>query len=360
MLFPRSDWGYLDPWRIVHLARLVGTIYSVNDTLYDITLIGGGPVGLFGAFYAGLRGMRTKIIDSLPQLGGQLTTLYPEKYIYDMPGFPEVLAKELAEQMIRQAMRFKPTVCLEERAEQLSHEADYWLITTSKGITHATRTIVICAGAGAFSPRKLNAEGIDAFEGNGVYYGVRDKSMFAGKRLLIVGGGDSAVDWALNLYPIAKEVTLIHRRDAFRAHEQSVQQLLQSPVRILTPYELQRVEGNGALEKAVIFHNKTKQILELPVDAVILNLGFVATLGPIKNWGLELEGNAIKVDHLMRTNLPGVYAAGDVVTYEGKLKLIATGVGEVCTAVNHIKHTIDPTAKMFPGHSSDMSLPALT
>ncbi len=331
----------------------------MHTELYDITIIGGGPVGLFGAFYAGLRGMRTKIIDSLPELGGQLAALYPEKYVYDMPGFPEVLAKDLAAQMIRQAMRFKPTVCLEERAETLQRMDDGWTILTDRGGLHCTRTIVICAGAGAFSPRKLNAEGIAEFEGNGVYYGVRDKAMFAGKRLLIVGGGDSAVDWALNLYPVAQEVTLIHRRDEFRAHEQSVQELRESPVKILTPYEVRRVCGNGKLEQAIIFHNKTQEELALEVDAVILNLGFVATLGPIKNWGLELQGNQIVVDEYMQTNLLGVYAAGDVCTHPGKLKLIATGVGEVCTAVNHAKSVIDPDAKMFPGHSSDMELPAL-
>lgn len=331
----------------------------MNTDLYDITIIGGGPVGLFGAFYAGLRGMRTKIIDSLPELGGQLTALYPEKYVYDMPGFPEVLAKDLAAQMIRQAMRFKPTVCLEERAEQLQRTDGGWAIITDKGVTHYTRTIVICAGAGAFSPRKLNAEGVAEFEGNGVYYGVREKSLFAGKRLLIVGGGDSAVDWALNLHPIAQQVTLIHRRDEFRAHEHSVQELRHSPVKILTPYEVRRLCGNGTLERAIIFHNKTQEEIELEVDAVILNLGFVATLGPIKSWGLELQGNQIMVDEYMQTNLPGVYAAGDVSTHPGKLKLIATGVGEVCTAVNHAKSVIDPSAKMFPGHSSDMELPAL-
>jgi Thioredoxin reductase len=221
-----------------------------------------------------------------------------------MPGFPEVLAKDLAQAMIRQAMRFKPTVCLEQRAETLTRTDDGWAITTHTGQVHHTRTVVICAGAGAFSPRKLNAEGVAEFEGNGVFYGVRDKSVFAGKRLLIVGGGDSAVDWALNLYPIAQAVTLIHRRDEFRAHEQSVHELRQSPVNILTPYELRRVCGNGTVERAVIFHNKTQNELELPVDAVILNLGFVATLGPIKSWGLELQGNQIVVDEYMQTNLP--------------------------------------------------------
>ncbi|MFQ3611048.1 MAG: NAD(P)/FAD-dependent oxidoreductase [Fimbriimonadales bacterium] len=331
----------------------------MRGDLYDVTLIGAGPVGLFGAFYAGLRGMRVKIIDSLPELGGQLMALYPEKYIYDMPGFPEVLAKDLAQQMTRQAMRFHPTICLEERAERLERIEEGWRIITQKGNEHETRTIVICAGVGAFAPRKLNAEGVDQFEGNGVYYGVREKQMFAGKRLLIVGGGDSAVDWALNLYPVASEVTLIHRRDEFRAHEQSVQELRRSPVKILTPYELRRVEGNGRPECATIFHNKTQEELTLPVDAVILNLGFIASLGPLKTWGLELEGNSIRVNHYMQTNLPGVYAAGDVCTYEGKLKLIATGVGEVCTAVNHAKSVIDPSAKMFPGHSSDMEMPAL-
>lgn len=331
----------------------------MNPEVYDVTIIGGGPVGLFGAFYAGLRGMRVKIIDSLPELGGQLTALYPEKYVYDMPGFPEVLARDLAAQLIRQAMRFKPTVCLEERVETLERVDDLWVITTSKGVRHYTRTIVICAGAGAFTPRKLDAEGVAEFEGKGVYYGVRDKMMFAGKRLLIVGGGDSAVDWALNLYPIAQEVTLIHRRDEFRAHEHSVQELRRSPVRVLTPYEIRRVYGNGQLEGAIVFHNKTQEELNLHVDAVILNLGFVASLGPIKSWGLELQGNQIVVDEYMRTNLPGVYAAGDVCTHPGKLKLIATGVGEVCTAVNHAKSVIDPNAKMFPGHSSDMQLPPL-
>jgi thioredoxin reductase len=331
----------------------------MHQTLYDITFIGGGPIGLFGAFYAGLRGMRTKIIDSLPQLGGQLVALYPEKYIYDMPGFPEVLAKELAEQLIRQAMRFQPTVCLEERAEQLSREGDHWVLTTHKGIQHHTRTLVICAGVGAFTPRRLNAEGVAEFEGRGVYYGVQDPTRFADMRLLIVGGGDSAVDWALHLYPIARETTLIHRRNEFRAHEQSVRMLRESPVRVLTPYELRRVRGDGVVQSATIFHNKTDAEMELPVDAVILNLGFVASLGPLKQWGLELEGNAIKVDRFMQTNLPGVYAAGDVCTYEGKLKLIATGVGEVCIAVNHAKCMLDPTAKMFPGHTSDMTLPPL-
>ncbi|NUL83305.1 MAG: NAD(P)/FAD-dependent oxidoreductase [Armatimonadetes bacterium] len=327
--------------------------------LYDVTIIGAGPVGLFGAFYAGLRGMKTKIIDSLSEPGGQLAALYPDKYIYDMPGFPEVLARDLARAMERQASRFRPTIILEERAETLTREGDAWCIGTSAGREHLTKTLIISAGAGAFTPRKVVAEGIEDFEGRGVYYGVKDKSLFEDKRLLIVGGGDSAVDWALMLEPLASEITLIHRRDEFRAHEQSLAILRNSQVKMVTPFELKAVDGDGALQYATIFHNKTQEERRLALDAVIINVGFMATLGPIKQWGLALQGNSIVVSDHMRTNLEGVYAAGDVCTYLGKLKLIATGVGEICTAVNHAKQYIDPDAKLFPGHSSDMDLPAL-
>lgn len=334
-------------------------LMTTHSEIYDITIIGGGPVGLFGAFYAGLRGMSVKIIDSLPELGGQLTALYPEKYIYDMPGFPEILAKDLVIQMVAQASRFHPTICLEERAELLEQQADHWILTTGAGSQHKTRTIVICAGAGAFTPRKVPAEGLDQFEGRGIFYSAKDKAQFTGKRCLVVGGGDSAVDWALLLEPIAESVTLIHRRDEFRAHEQSVCQLKEGSVQIMTPYELRSVQGNGSLGSVTIYHNKTQEEHQLPVDAMIVSAGFIANLGPLKHWGLELQGNAIKVDHHMQTNLSGVFAAGDVCAYEGKLKLIATGVGEVCAAVNYAKHLIDPSAKIFPGHSSDMTLPSL-
>lgn len=331
----------------------------MRHELYDLLIIGGGPVGLFGAFYAGLRGMKTKIIDSLPELGGQLIALYPEKSIYDMPGFPEILAKELVVQLVRQAMRFQPTICLNERAETLTREEGQWVVTTDRGDEHPTRTVVISAGVGAFTPRRLPIKGIEAYEGRGVYYTVKEKAIFANKRLLIVGGGDSAVDWALNLEPIAREITLIHRREEFRAHEQSLAQLRRSSVHILTPYELRAVSGDGWVQEVVIYHNKTQEERRLAVEAVLVNIGFVSSLGPIKNWGLELQGNAIRVNSHMETNLPGVYAAGDVCTYEGKLKLIATGVGEVCIAVNYAKHRIDPSAKVFPGHSTDMTLPPL-
>ncbi len=327
-----------------------------DDALYDVTIIGGGPVGLFGGFYAGMRQMKTKIIDSLPELGGQLSALYPEKYVYDMPGFPKVLARDLAEEMIVQGTRFQPTVCLMEKVASLRHEPDETItLTTNKG-THRSKTVIIAIGVGAFSPKRLNTPGVEEFEGRGVHYFVRDKAQFSGKRLLIVGGGDSALDWAMNLEPLAETITLIHRRDVFRAHEESIDWLLnRSQVDVRLWHELRRVEGSSQLERAVIFHNKTDEDIPLDVDGVLLNIGFSADIGPVRQWGLELEGDGILVNQHMETNLPGVYAAGDIAAYDGKLKLIATGVGEICIAVNYAKNRVDPKSKIFPGHSSNMS-----
>lgn len=328
-----------------------------DPQVYDITIIGGGPAGLFGAFYAGMRQMSVKIIDALPQLGGQLTALYPEKFIYDMPGFPKVRASELAQRLIEQAMQFHPTVCLNETALKLERQGEkLFRLTTSQGI-HYSRTLLICAGIGAFSPRRLGKPEVERFEGNGVYYTVTDVNAFAGKRVLIVGGGDSAVDWALTLEPIAAKVTLIHRRDQFRAHEHSVEQLMRSQVEVRVFHELETVIGKERPEAAVIFHNKTGEKTTIPVDAVILALGFTTNLGPLREWGLEMEGNDIKVDQRMMTNIPGIFAAGDVATYPGKIKLIATGVAEAAVAVNQAKVFIDPTARLQPAFSTTVGIP---
>lgn len=329
-----------------------------EDELFDITIIGGGPVGLFGAFYAGLRQMKTKIIDSLAELGGQLTALYPEKYVFDMPGFPKILARDLAKGMAEQGTRFKPTVCLDEKVLELRHETDSTITVTTHRGSHRTKTLIISTGAGAFTPTKLHAPGLEEFEETGVHYFVRDKEQFAGKRLLIVGGGDSALDWAMNLEPLAKNITLIHRRDVFRAHEDSIDWLLnRSKVEVMLWHELAKTEGDTHIRRATIFNNKTKVEIPIEIDAVLLNLGFKADIGPIRNWGLKLEGKEdIAVNHFMETNLPGVYAAGDICIYPGKLKLIATGVGEICVAVNYAKTHVDPASKLFPGHSSNMDL----
>jgi thioredoxin reductase (NADPH) len=330
---------------------------TIQDDLFDVTIIGGGPVGLFGAFYAGMRQMKTKIIDSLPELGGQLNALYPEKYIYDMPGFPQVLAKDLVREMAEQGTRFSPAVHLDEKVLKFQHEEDGTItLITQRGVHHS-KTVIIATGAGAFSPTKLTTPGIEPYEEAGIHYFVKDKSHFAGKRLLIIGGGDSALDWAMNLHDLAGSITLIHRRDVFKAHEESIDWLLnRSKVDVRLWHELKGVSGNSHLQKTVIVNNKTSEHHELEIDAVLVNIGFKADLGPIRDWGIHLEGHGVVVNQYMETNLPGVYAAGDIATHPAKLKLIATGVGEICIAVNYAKTRIDPHAKAFPGHSSNMSM----
>lgn len=325
----------------------------------DVTIIGGGPCGLFASFYAGLRGMSVRIIDSLPDLGGQLTALYPEKYVYDMPGFPKVLAKDLAQELIKQGVQFDPELVLEDTAQTLELQEDgTYVIHTVKGFDLPTRTVIISAGAGAFQPTKIGVAREEEFFGAGIHYGVRDKSTFAGKEIAIVGGGDSAFDWALNLMDVAKNISLIHRRDVFKAHEESVEQVKNSPVQMKLWHTVKELHGNGVLTGLTLENVQTKELHHHECDAVIVNIGFKSSLGPIKDWGLIIEKNQIKVDDRYETNLPGVFAVGDVCTFDGKLKLIATGVGEAATAVCFAKTRLDPSAKLFPGHSSDMDLGA--
>ena len=324
-----------------------------TQDVYDITIIGGGPSGLFAAFYAGLRDARTKIVDSLPQLGGQLAALYPDKYIYDIPGFPKVLARELVDRLVEQAQQFSPTVYLNEKIVNLrTDEGDVIELEAESGRIHRSRAVIIAAGVGAFVPRSLDIPDVKRMEGKGVYYIVQDLEAFRGKRVLVVGGGDTALDWAHSLLDVAGEVTLIHRRGTFRAHEQSVKKVLLSSCTVLRYYELQALHGEEHVEAATIFDNRSGEETTLDIDAIVLGLGFLANLGPIKRWGLEIVKNSIRVDRTFQTNLPGVYAVGDIATYEGKLKLIATATAEAAVAVNYAKHYLDPSVKVAPGHSS--------
>lgn len=332
-----------------------------DPVLFDVTIIGAGPTGLFGAFYAGLREMSCKVIDALPKPGGQLTALYPEKMIYDSPGYPGIVSKDLVTNLVRQTQQWGPTLALGERALHLRRgpapdgSAECWVIETDKA-QHYTRTVVIAAGIGAFEPSKLKNESVDRFEGRGVVYLVEELSDYAGKRVLIVGGGDSAIDWALALEPIAEKVTLVHRREGFRAHDASVNALMASRVDVRVYYELKEAAGDGRLERAVIFDNRTHQELTLDVDTIILALGFKADLGPIREWGLETIGRRyIKVNARMETNLPGVFAAGDVAAQEelDPLNLIVVGFGQATIAVNYAYTVVRPGGKVFPGHSSE-------
>ena len=327
--------------------------------LFDVTILGGGPSGLYAAYYSGFRTLRTKIVESLNALGGQVTALYPEKWIYDVAGFPKILGRELVDNLAVQAMQYHPTLSLGETVGSLSVQPDGTLRLASDGATHLTRTLLITAGIGAFHPKTFKNPLIDGFDGRGLYYFVRTFQDFKDKRVLIVGGGDSAVDWALGLLGIARSITLIHRRDQFRAHEDSVQKVLTSPlIQVKTFYELRRLEGTNQVERAVIYSNKTNADETIAVDAVIASLGFLSTLGPIQGWGLDLEHDSIRVNTRMETNLRGVYGAGDIVTYPGKVKLIATGFGEAATAVNNAAAYINPKASVFPGHSSSQDVHA--
>lgn len=326
------------------------------DELFDCTIIGAGPTGLYGAFYAGLREMSVKIIDSLAELGGQVNALYPEKYIYDVAGFPKVKGKDLIAACAEQGLQFGPTVCLGERVEHLEKQDDgSFVLKTDRG-AHRTKTVMIAAGVGAFAPRKLpDQPEIDVLEGKSVFYFVKSFEPFRGKKILIVGGGDSALDWSLNLEEIADSITLIHRRDKWRAHEDSVNKLMKSSVDVRTFNEVKSVEHDGeSISKVTIYHNKSKEETTLDIDVIILSLGFIANIGPLREWGIGIKDGGIEVNPgTMETNIEGVYAAGDVTRYHGKLNLIATGFGEAGTAANFAKNFIDPTSKAFPGHSSE-------
>jgi len=324
------------------------------DDLFDLTIIGAGPTGLFAAYYAGFRGLRTKLIDSQPDLGGQITALYPDKLIYDVPGFPRVLGKELVHHLVEQAMQYDPAVHLDESVQALERQADGTLVLRTTAGVHRTRAVLITAGIGAFTPKTYKRPELDRWIGRGLAFAVRSKEDYRGKRLLVVGGGDSALDWALGLVDYASAITLIHRRDGFRAHEDSVKKLFAAPIAVKLFYELRALRGDERVREAVIYQNKTQQEEVLPVDAVLAFLGLVSNLGPIREWGLALHDDAIVVNTKMETSQPGIYAAGDIAAYPGKLKLIATGFGEAATAVNNAATYINPQLSAFPGHSSSI------
>lgn len=327
------------------------------DKVADIGIIGAGPAGLFTAFYAGMRGMKSMIIESLPQLGGQLAALYPEKYIYDIGGFPQVLAKDLVANLTKQAMRFNPDIYLEETVENLERGEDGLFRLTTQKAVRLCKTVVISAGVGSFKPRKIDLPEAEHFEGRGIVYAVPDPKTLTGHNVVVLGGGDSAVDWALLALPVAKSVTLVHRRNQFRAHEESMNQVNASSIVVKTPYEAVELRGGERLEEIVIENKETGEREVLPVDTLVVSFGFQSSLGPMADWGLEMENRAIKIDPATTaTSIPGVFAVGDCATYPGKLQLIAVGFGEAPLAVVQAKHFIDPSQKIQTVHSSHLKL----
>ena len=325
----------------------------------DLTIIGGGPTGLFAAFYAGLRGATCRILDSLPELGGQLAALYPEKYVYDVGGFPRILARDLARNLIEQGLQFGADVRLEEQVRDLLRDDGAWVITTNRA-RYPTRAVLIAGGKGAFAPRVLECAGYERLLGRGVDYHVKNPSLYHDKSVLVIGGGDSAVDWVLNLKDHVRRLVLIHRREGFRAHAQSKRQLdaavAAGTVELLLFREVREIHGADTVTGVTIFDNRTDEQTTLEVDAVLALIGFRPDLGPIADWGLALERNAIKVDGFMRTNLTNVFAAGDIAAYDGKLELIATGFSEAAMAVNHAIQALNPSARYNPGHSTNLKV----
>jgi thioredoxin reductase len=332
-----------------------GLTAEQNGQLVDIAIIGGGPAGMFAAFYGGMRQASVTLIENMPQLGGQLAALYPEKNIYDVAGFPKVTAQELVDNLEKQMSLFPDiNIRLKEKVLQVTKKDErLFEIVTNRG-SHFSKSVIITGGIGAFEPRRLELPEAAKYENTNLHYFVKDLQVFAGQKVLISGGGDSAVDWALMLEPIAEQVTLIHRRDKFRAHEHSVENLMNSKVNIVLPTEITALHGENQIEKATLKDMKTGEETIIDVDAVIVNFGFISALGPIAEWGLDIEGGSIIVDSRMESSIPGIFAAGDITTYPGKLKLIAVGFGEAPTAINNAKVYIDPNARLSPGHSSNM------
>ena len=318
----------------------------------DLLLVGAGPVGLYGAYYAGFRGLRVAVVDALPQLGGQISAMYPEKFICDVAGFPAVRGQDLVDALVEQAAPFSPTYLLGETATTLSYDGDGLpALQLSGGRTVHARAVVITGGIGKFTPRPLPVG--QEFLGCGLEYFVPRIDPYRGKDVVIVGGGDSALDWAHALNPVARSVTLVHRRDQFRAHQHTVDGVRRSSVRILVNSTVSRLHGNGRVDSVDITHQPTKTTQTLAAQAVVAALGFVVDLGPLLAWGLEIRSRRILTSTTMATNLPHVYAAGDIVAYHGKVRLISVGFGEVAIAVNNAAVEIDPSLDLFPGHSTD-------
>lgn len=317
----------------------------------DLLIVGAGPAGLYAAYYAGFRGLSVALVDSLPEAGGQVTAMYPEKMIYDVAGFPAVRGKELIEALVAQAAPFSPRYLLNEQAIAYHQNGDGVVISTASGSTVAAKAVVVTGGIGTFTPRPL--PGGEEWEGRGLASIVPSYSPYAGKDVVVVGGGDSAVDWALGLEPVAKTVTLVHRRDEFRAHGHSVKLLKDSSIALVLPAQVVGMNGNAMLASVTVRDVKTKETRVLPAQKVVAALGFTADIAPLEAWGLAVQERHIVVDTTMATNLPRVFAAGDITEYPGKVRLISVGFGEAATAVCNAATVIDPQATVFPGHSTE-------
>ncbi|MFD0897098.1 NAD(P)/FAD-dependent oxidoreductase [Loigolactobacillus binensis] len=327
-----------------------------DNHLYDLTVIGGGPSGMFAAFYAGLRELDTQLIESLPQLGGQVAALYPEKIIRDVAGLPHIKGRDLVHNLQAQMLQFndfKPHIFCDEEVLSLEKHATEFVLTTTKRITH-TRQVLVAIGGGAFSPRPLAIKYDPQLNGQNVFYFVKDLADFAGQTVAIAGGGDSAIDWALTLENVANQVYLIHRRPQFRGLEANVKRLESSSVQLVTPFNIQQLTNTTPGLEIQLKQAKGSLVRTLTVDSLLVNYGFTADNHVLRDWGLPLDHRALPVDQNMATTIAGIYGIGDSVTYAGKTKLIAAGFGEAPTAINHIAETLYPERKQ-PLHSTSIA-----
>ena len=326
---------------------------SPQPVVVDLLIVGAGPAGLYGAYYAGFRGLSVAVVDSLPELGGQVCAMYPEKLIYDVAGFPSVKGRDLVSSLAEQASSADPTYLLGRTATLLDQDPDFdgVGVELDDGTIVRAGAMILTAGIGKFTPRELPAA--SEWTGGGVSFFVPSFDEYADKDVIIVGGGDSAFDWAEHLEPVARSVTLVHRRDRFRAHRATVDKVLGSSVEVRTKANVTRLIGEHGLEQVEITDLETEETGLVKAQAIVAALGFLADLGPLREWGLETDKRYLLVNSAMETNLPRVYAAGDVTEYPGKVRLIAVGFGEVATAVNNAAVAIDPEQSLFPGHSTD-------
>lgn len=336
---------------------------EVKTKQSDVVIIGAGPVGLFAVFECGMLGLSCTVIDSLPEIGGQCTALYPEKPIYDIPALPEVLAGDLIHNLEKQAAPFKPDYNLGQQVTKMERHGGRFVVGTDQGLDVDCGAVIIAAGAGAFGPNRPPLENIKDFEGTSVFYMVRDREAFSGRDIVIAGGGDSAVDWALALAPKAKSLTIIHRRDKFRAAPASVEQLREleknKVIRFIIPGQLNYIRGKaGQIEELGIQSLTDKSIQEIKADILLPFFGLAASLGPIAQWGLEQDGQTISTDQATsETSQSGIYAVGDIAGYEHKLKLILTGFAEVAQAAHHIWHRLNPGETMHMQYSTSKGVP---
>ena len=324
-----------------------------HDVDVDALVVGAGPVGLYAAYYAGFRGRSVAVMDSLPEIGGQVCAMYPEKLIYDIAGFPAVRGRDLIASLAEQAGRYEPRYLLGEEARSVAYDDGTPVVTAASGLRVRAGFVVVSGGIGTFTPRPLEA--LNGFENRGLAYFVPQPGEYQDRDVVIVGGGDSAFDWALTLAPLARSVTVVHRRETFRAHEALVRQVLDLGIPVITSAEVVAASGDGWLDAVDVRRRRTKETVRLVAQAVIAALGFTADISVLASWGLDVADRRLTVGTTMATNLDRVYAAGDITDYPGKVRLIAVGFGEAATAVNNAIAALDPEASLFPGHSSDLA-----